>query len=193
MTADKPKRPHPNRTPFEGVLTRLDEPSDKAPSGSHAHRVILTKDAAVEALDTLIHMAVDFKPGWDGHDARQKCGVITEAWIEGSELLVRGFLYCRDFPEIAKYVATDVKLGMSYELADAHVKDMRSAIWTLTKVTFTGAAILLRQKAAYGQTRFTINASDEAIRDAAEKFTGCISFITPSIKTGRAGRSSTPR
>ena len=39
---------------------------------------------------------------------------------------------------------------MSYELADAHVEDMRAAVWRLTKVTFTGAAILLREKAAYG-------------------------------------------
>jgi hypothetical protein len=49
---------------------------------------------------------------------------------------------------------TPQALGMSYEIADARVEDMRAAIWTLTKVTFTGAAILLRDKAAYSSTRF---------------------------------------
>ena len=45
-------------------------------------------------------------------------------------------------------------MGMSYELADARVEDMRAEVWKLTKVTFTGAAILLRDKAAYRATSF---------------------------------------
>ena len=45
---------------------------------------------------------------------------------------------------------------MSYELADAHVADMRASVWTLTRATFTGAAILLREKAAYRNTSFRL-------------------------------------
>jgi hypothetical protein len=53
--------------------------------------------------------------------------------------------------------ATPVEqMGMSYELADAHVEDMRASVWRLTKVTFTGAAILLREKAAYAGTSFRL-------------------------------------
>ena len=37
-------------------------------------------------------------------------------------------------------------LGMSYELADAHVDDMRAEVWSLTRVTFTGAAIFIARK-----------------------------------------------
>jgi hypothetical protein len=51
-------------------------------------------------------------------------------------------------------------MGMSYELADAQVADMRAEIWKLTKATFTGAAILLREKAAYRATSFRL--ADEA-------------------------------
>ncbi len=47
-------------------------------------------------------------------------------------------------------------MGMSYELADAHVADMRAQVWTLTRATFTGAAILLREKAAYRSTSFRV-------------------------------------
>jgi len=43
-------------------------------------------------------------------------------------------------------------LGMSYEIADARVADVRDKVWILTKVTFTGAAILWRDKAAYRET-----------------------------------------
>jgi hypothetical protein len=145
---------HPNRLPFEGCLTLVDTPSDRAPSGARGHRVILTRSAAETALPTLLGMAVDYKAGWDGHDARQKCGIITGAELEDKRLMVAGYLFARDFPEMEP--AMTPGMGMSYELADAHVADMRAAIWTLTKATFTGAAILLREKAAYRATSFRV-------------------------------------
>jgi len=43
-------------------------------------------------------------------------------------------------------------LGMSYEIADAQIQDIHASVWVLNKVTFTGAAILLREKAAYRAT-----------------------------------------
>jgi hypothetical protein len=150
---------HPNRLPFEGVLTLVDVPSDKAPSGSRGHRVVLTRAAAEAALPSLLGMAVDYKDGWDGHDARQKCGIITSAAIDGRHLNVAGYLFARDFPEMERQIPTDSIMGMSYELADAHVADMRAPIWSLTRATFTGAAILLRDKAAYRNTSFRLKRS----------------------------------
>ena len=151
---------HPNRLPFEGVLTLVDVPSDKAPSGSRGHRVVLTRQAAQAALPSLLGMAVDYKTGWDGHDARQKCGIITSAEIAGKQLTVAGFLFARDFPELESQLEQRAQvegmMGMSYELADAHVADMRAPIWSITRATFTGAAILLRDKAAYRNTSFRL-------------------------------------
>jgi hypothetical protein len=43
-------------------------------------------------------------------------------------------------------------LGMSYEIADAVVEDMKASVWVLNRVTFTGAAVLRRDKAAYCST-----------------------------------------
>ena len=90
---------HPNRVPFEGVLTLVDEPSKRPPSGARGHRVILTREAALTALPSLMGMAVDYAPGWDGHDARRKCGIITQADVEGSRLRVSGYLFGKDFPK----------------------------------------------------------------------------------------------
>jgi hypothetical protein len=147
---------HPNRLPFEGVLTLVDVASDKAPSGARGHRVVLTREAAEAALPSLLGMAVDYKAGWDGHDARQKCGIITAAELDGRRLTVAGYLFARDFPEMESKIQGEGAMGMSYELADAHVADMRAQIWTLTRATFTGAAILLREKAAYRSTSFRV-------------------------------------
>lgn len=149
---------HPNRMDFAGVLTVVNVVSDSAPAGARGHRVLLTRRAAEQALPSLLGMAVDYRPTWDGNDARRKIGLLTEAHLEGEQLMVRGYLYRRDFPEIAKAISAQAPhaLGMSYELADASVEDTSARIWKLIRVTFTGAAILLREKAAYKATSFRL-------------------------------------
>jgi hypothetical protein len=210
---------HPNRAEFRGVLTVVDAPSERAPSGAKGHRVILTRGAAESALPSLLGMALDYAPSFDRHDQRRKVGVITRAEIVGRNLEVGGFVYAKDFPEIVEEItrsgrqlsgngrsilshsqkpdrdgardgtsvfegegarlrdslasaveriralAADVRgnvvalhanaeggLGMSYELANVVLADVRARVWVLTKVTFTGAAILRRSKAAYEET-----------------------------------------
>lgn len=149
-------RQHPNRQPFHGVLTQVDLPSDRPPAGARGHRVVLTRAAAEGALASLLGMALDYSPSLDRHDSRRKVGIITHAEVLGKQLELGGYLFAKDFPEIVAKLAHGVKagagLGMSYEITDARIADMRAQIWTLTKVTFTGAAILRRDKAAYQDT-----------------------------------------
>ncbi len=176
---------HPNRVPFEGVLTLVDAASDKAPSGARGHRVVLTREAADAALPSLLGMAVDFKTGWDGHDAKQKCGIITAAEIDGDAIRVRGYLFARDFAEMMREIHAhgDETLGMSYELADAHVENMRADVWRLTKATFTGAAILLRSKAAYRNTSFRVSRAEAGAMPMAAS---CSTRRQVKLRTGRA-------
>ena len=216
---------HPNRAGFRGVLTVVDVPSQRAPSGSKGHRVVLTKAAAEDALPSLLGMALDYAPSFDRHDVRRKVGVITSAEVVGRNLEVGGFLYAKDFPEIVEEIGRSSgvgrqascvgfgklragsqdftsgialsglrsegarlraslaaavgglrsllasrqgprlettaalqageavgPLGMSYEIANAVTEDMRARVWVLKKVTFTGAAILRKDKAAYQET-----------------------------------------
>ena len=216
---------HPNRAAFRGVLTMVDVPSQRAPSGSKGHRVLLTKAAAEAALPSLLGMALDYAPSFDRHDVRRKVGVITSAEIVGRNLEVGGYLYAKDFPEIVAEIGkagggrpaadggrrtsdlgpqtSDVNasrsglsegarlraslaaaverirsltmgvrdgvgrgevhpslqaegaagpLGMSFEVANVQMESARARVWVLTKVTFTGAAILRRDKAAYQET-----------------------------------------
>jgi hypothetical protein len=210
---------HPNRAGFRGVLTVVDVPSERAPSGSSGRRVVLTRAAAEAALPSLLGMALDYAPTFDRHDVRRKVGVITSAEIVGRNLEIGGYVYARDFPELMEEIgksgrrasgketktkmpivsqrmrrgwgshikaraelvnavgrlremtagivgrklsslraaaAVDAsamaELGMSYEITDVVLLDKRARVWTLLKVTFTGAAILRRSKAAYQET-----------------------------------------
>jgi hypothetical protein len=227
---------HPNRAAFQGVLTMVDVPSQRPPSGSRGHLVVLTKKAAEAALPSLLGMGVDYAPSLDRHDVRCKVGVITRAEIVGRNVELGGYLFARDFPEIVEEIAksgsggayksaefsrdrlvqayslrgmaegpeqnpwkerfglrsslraaakqilnltktlgrnetqkqanefnptiraetcmgTGSKgLGMSYEVTEVRLADARAHVWMLEEVTFTGAAILRRDKAAYQDT-----------------------------------------
>lgn len=163
---------HPNREPFSGVLTILDAVSDRAPSGSHGHRVVLPRRVAEKALPSLLGMALDYSPNWDRHDVQRKIGVITRADVVGRQLEVGGYLYAKDFPQIVRDIARSggkpswareiratlgleantPSLGMSFEIAGATVADRKARVWTLTHAMFTGAAVLRREKAAYRDT-----------------------------------------
>src|SRR5579864_729126 len=202
---------HPNRAGFRGVLTVVDTPSKRAPSGAEGKRVLLTRKAAEAALPSLIGMALDFAPAFDGHDVRRKVGVITSADLVGRNLEISGYLYAKDFPDVVEEVAQfgkrpvgfrpgtsgmkprgiaavrdsrtegmrvraslkaavqeirgfiqsvrgekrdvapivlraeasggdEAGLGMSFEVTNVNTLDKRAPIWTLTQVTFTGAA-----------------------------------------------------
>ena len=70
----------------------------------------------------------------------------TLSWLEERQGILSG--------EVERISATVEQSRREAELADARVEDMRAEVWKLTRVTFTGAAILLREKAAYRATSF---------------------------------------
>lgn len=155
---------HPNRLSFRGVLTLVGVASQRSPSGARGHRVMLTRSATEAALPSLLGMALDYAPALDAHDARRKIGIITEANIvpmpqsktvnATGQIAISGYLFAHDFPDVVDEIRSwsDSTLGMSYEIANATVPNQEALIWTVTSFTFTGAAVLRRDKAAYPQT-----------------------------------------
>jgi hypothetical protein len=119
---------------------------------------MLTSAATERALPSLLGMAVDYAPELDRHDARRKVGIITSADMRPGEgkaqsVDVQGYLFARDFPEIVDEMARRKgELGMSYEIADVRVLDAEAPVWVATDFKFTGAAVLLKDKAAYQAT-----------------------------------------
>src|SRR5690348_9260113 len=163
---------HPNRLPFRGVLTLVGVASQRSPSGARGHRVMLTRAATEQALPSLLGMALDYEPALAGHDARRKIGIITEAnivpmpqsksCVATGQIAVGGYLFAHDFPDVVKEIQTQPSstLGMSYEIANITVPNQDALIWTVTDFTFTGAAVLRRDKAAYPQTWLELATSD---------------------------------
>ncbi len=168
---------HPNRLPFHGVLTLVGIASRRPPSGARGHRVMLTRRATEAALPSLLGMALDYTPALDSHDARRKIGIITEAEIapmnqtspgSAAQIAISGYLYAHDFPDVVDELrAGHGSLGMSYEIADAFVVSPASPVWTVTSFTFTGAAVLRREKTAYPETWFAIQQTGRTSSTAA--------------------------
>ena len=172
---------HPNKIPFSGVLTRVDEPSDNPLGGSNGKCVILPKDVAEKALSSLLLMAIDFQDDLSGHEPQQKIGLIEEANISGNEIHIKGFFYGVDYPaEVKRIQAEKSRLGFSYE-AQVKVRSMVDDPLVIVDCVFTGAAVLYKDKAAYTTTSLTANAEKE--NNMSKEILEALSKLTSKLET----------
>ncbi|ADE12145.1 DUF6582 domain-containing protein [Sideroxydans lithotrophicus] len=161
MALDMPTGEHPNKMPFKGVMTRLDQTSDAPPHGSSGKQTYIPTDVAEAAIPSLLGMAVDYKPDFDGHDKKAKIGLITEAYIEGDALWIAGFFYANDFPDECQRIrAEKSRLGWSYE-CQAAIRDVEADPWVVDYCIFTGAALLYKELAAYTTTSLEATAQTD--------------------------------
>jgi hypothetical protein len=155
---------HPNKMPFKGVLTYLNRMSKEPPHGANGLRVFIPADVGKPAIASLKGMAVNYiENNPVGHDPKNKVGVITDAYVGetqddgGIPIIVEGYVYALDFEEAAVSIkASQSVLGFSYETAQTQlvkgeVDGVPCAIVTSLGY-FTGASILYRDSASYGDT-----------------------------------------
>jgi hypothetical protein len=163
---------HPNKMPFEGILTWFNAPSDKPVGGAGGKRVLIPSEYGTKGLASLRGMAVNFDSLWmDKHVSTNKIGIIEDAWVgevneEGAiPVNIRGFVYAHDFPEEAQQIKEEqASLGFSYETIDTAVVDGvfkgEQVLLACADLVFSGAAILLKDKAAYTNTSLAAQAEE---------------------------------
>ncbi len=79
-------------------------------------------------------------------------------------MTVEGFIYAADFPDTAELIqALKDVLGFSFEAQRLTVEDMAADILRITELTFTGAAILRKDKAAYQTTSLAASSENQEI------------------------------
>lgn len=172
---------HPNKVPFTGILTRVDEPSDNALS-KPGKRVILPKDVAEAALSSLLGMAIDFNEDLDKHDVKRKIGLITEATIEGNAIHIGGYFYGADFEdEVKRIQAEKSSLGFSYE-AQAQVRSMNDDPLVVKSCVFTGAAVLYKDKAAYTSTSLSAQMEKQPMSNNDEKIMKMMDALSAKLE-----------
>ena len=109
MKLKLPEIEHCNLFPFEGIATYIDRVSDRpvhvdnyeAKTNFEGPKILFTRAAVENALPTLLGVGLCCQPEIPEHSVpRSNCGVITEAWIDGDQLKIRGFVYGLQFPEV---------------------------------------------------------------------------------------------
>ena len=177
-----------NRAPFTGILTRINEPSTRPPNGSDGHCVLMPQAAAEKALPSLLGMGVNSAANLREHAKRLKIGIITNASIDGNDLIISGLLYDKDFPDEIQAIRDEKDhLGMSYELSNVDVEDPEADIWTLRSFVFTGAAILYKDAAAYQHTAIAAQAEASALEDPmSQKILDELDKIQQQLKSMQA-------
>jgi hypothetical protein len=169
------KSDHPNRMPFSGVLTRVDKPSDSAPSGADGKRVILTRAAAQAALPSLIGMPVGMRQDMRGHSPQYRIGSITAARVDGDALRIEGELWANDFPTEALRIRRDqADLGFSFEATDLIFGSAADDPLVIHRCTFTGAAVLLAAVAAYSTTSLAASAERNSTMMSNDDLAVCL-------------------
>ena len=177
-----PEADHPNKMPFTGILTRVNEASDEPPGGSTGKRVFIPATVAEAAIGTLLGMGVDCTEDFTGHNNRFKIGLITEANVRGNAVHIAGFLYASDFPEECSRIQQEKsRLGFSYECKVA-ISDKDADPWMIDRIVFTGAAILYKANAAYHTTSLAAKAEDDAMTpEELKKLNDSIAALTASV------------
>jgi hypothetical protein len=164
MKIELPNIGHRNLVPWEGVGLLLDVPTDTPmqfinydtqETDAHSQKLIFKRSAVEVALPTILGMGVCIEAqNFNGHAPRSKVGLVTEAWIEGNELRLRGFLYGLDFPDVVDKLATlRNTLGMCPAFRDLVAEPTADPeTLVITALAFTGVAILARRTAHFGAT-----------------------------------------
>jgi len=119
------------------------------------------KNEGLRRADSRLPIAASGAPRWQRPGWRPRLGRFGD-WMSASARAWRGGTRARRHIGLALKASAGgavhrgqeagSPLGMSYEITGAQVVDARAKVWILTEVTFTGAAILRRDKAAYPDT-----------------------------------------
>jgi hypothetical protein len=156
---------HPNKMMWTGVVTRLGVPSDAAPCGTNGKLLIISQEAAVSAIDTIVNMPLNCEFGGDfwgsspeyamtGHDQQFVIGAISSGTVEVDALVCSGIIWKQNFPDVAFMINNAVDaLGFSIEL-DVLRSTEDDTTLTATEIVFTGASTLWKKCAAFESTEF---------------------------------------
>lgn len=182
---------HSNKMKFTATVMYLDQYSDGVPDGSVWEKILLEKSECEKSLETMNLMGINCvwdeweKANWqfDGHDPRNKIGVVENTYIEGNELKIDGIIYKRDFSDISQFIRNTMEsMGFSIEASFNDWEETEEGL-IIRDVEFTGVSMLFKNCAAYSDTYIeTLSASkkDKEIMTQEERNT-FIEEVTNSI------------
>jgi hypothetical protein len=183
---------HGNRMPFEGILFRIDEASETAPSKGSTLPLFIPREVAERAVDSVLQaegLPLDADDSLTQHANNQIAGIMTRAEIRGKDFLVRGHLFPWSQKEkLDLIVANKDRLGMSMNARargrEAEVDGQK--VFYIEELDLLGANILYSDHATYQKTRVFIlgNAANEVAAEIAATSYTSINKEEEDMNTG---------
>lgn len=91
------------------------------------------------------------KKKFDIHNPQEIIGIISNGYVKDNNVYVEGYLYPQNCPKICASIRKEKKdLGFSYELLVSE-SEIKNDILYVTALVFTGACLLYKDCAAYGE------------------------------------------
>ena len=150
---------NPNTTPLKGVLFRIDEASESAPSKGSAYPLYIPKDVAEKAMEFVNAakgLPLDADDSLSKHANEDIIGIMTSAEIDNSDFVVKGHLFPWSQKDKVGAIALNQNdLGMSLNgRASGNIVEMDGTkVFHLSSLEILGANILLKKRATYQKTR----------------------------------------
>lgn len=156
-----------NRSPFKGVLFRVDEPSEAIPAKGPGLPLYIPQSVALSLQGKVAGLPLDAADNLSSHDDENIVGVMMSASIEGSDFVVEGQLWPNSrAAKVQSIAAARDELGMSLtgDAIGHHAEvDGRQVFW-VDALELKGANILYSEKATFQKTRL-IEASGVSAAD----------------------------
>lgn len=148
-----------NNRPIRGVLFRIDEPSETAPSKGSDYPLFIPKAVAEDALVAINAskgLPLDADSSLAKHANKEIVGVMVAAEIQEQDFIVQGHLFHWNQQDRVEAISTNQELlGMSLNAhasgAVAHIEGRD--VFCLSHLDILGANILLKDRATYQKTR----------------------------------------
>lgn len=174
---------HPNKMNFVATLCYIDQPSDAPPCGTNGKKLVLTRSAVENGIETMNLMGINVSDDFTGHNPREKVGVIEKAYVEGDELKGIGFIYAHDFPDVAYMIKNAVDdMGFSIEACITRKNEDENNVYA-EEVTFTGVCMLWAKSAAFKQTYIDYIAASQQRKDDVKMTEEQMKEFMKSIET----------
>jgi len=152
-----------NHHPIRGVLFRIDEPSESAPSIGTGKPLYVPRAIAEQLLEKVNGLPLDADDSLSRHANDKIVGVMVKAEIIGNDFIVEGHLWpWNNRAKVSLISANNGQLGMSmnaYAKGRNEIVDGIETFW-IEELDLLGANILFRDRATYRKTHFAAGSAE---------------------------------
>lgn len=145
-----------NRHPFEGILFKIDQPSEASPSIGPSLPLYIPSNVAQLAVNTVNGLPLDAHESLRQHSNQDITGVILSAQIKDDDFIVKGYLWPWSKPNKVEQIAANARdLGMSMNAIAKGRKAEQNGrqVFFVENLKLLGANILYSDRATFRQTR----------------------------------------